>query len=129
MDRGALTHTELQHRHRRTLKGTISNKLQSCKKNARLKGLSFNLTTPYLTELWNQQQGLCALSGVELGFIGTGWCTASVDRIDPSLGYDIGNVQWVAWRVNDAKSNMNNQDFIDMCRAICITQEKTYDTH
>lgn len=114
----ALTGAELQHRHRRTLKGTISNKRAYCRKNAIAKGLEFSLTTSYLQELWDRQGGKCALSGVDMGYIGSGWSTASVDRIDPSIGYVEGNVQWVCWRVNDAKANMNNIDFINMCAAI-----------
>ena len=120
----ALTNKELQHRHRRTLKGTISNKRQSAKKNATAKGLEFSLTTSDLTELWNEQNGKCALSGVELGYIGSGWCSASIDRIDPLKGYTIDNVQWTCWRVNDAKANMTNTDFVNMCTAIASTSYK-----
>jgi hypothetical protein len=110
-----------QRDHRRTKKGTISNKLQQCKKNARAKTLEFALTNKLLTELWEKQEGCCALSGAALGYIGSGWSTASVDRIDPNRGYVPENVQWVCWRVNDAKSNMNNEDFIAMCHAIAAT--------
>ena len=114
----ALTMTELQFNHRRTKKGTISNKRQSCKKNATAKGLEFSLTTPYLSEVWDSNGGCCALCGGELGFIGSGWSAASVDRINPNIGYIEGNVQWTHWRCNDAKSNMNNEDFLTMCAAI-----------
>ena len=114
----AMTNTELQHRHRRTLNGTISSKRQSAKQRATELGLEFALTTGDLHELWNKQRGLCAISGAELGYVGTGWCAASIDRIDPSKGYTLDNVQWVCWRVNDAKSNMKNEDFITMCAAI-----------
>lgn len=116
--RSALSMAELQHRHRRTKKGTISNKRQSAKKNARRKGLSFSLTTKFLTELWDKQKGKCALSGVPMGFIGSGWAAASIDRIDPCKGYDCDNVQWVCWRVNDSKSTMKDLDFVVMCRAV-----------
>lgn len=113
-----LTPTELQYRHRRTKNGTISNKRQSAKKNARAKGLEFSLTTPYLTILWDDQKECCALCNAPLGYIGTGWSAASIDRIDPDCGYIDGNVQWTHWRCNDAKSNMKNDDFISMCAAI-----------
>ncbi len=114
----ALTNNELQFNHRRTKKGTISNKRQSCKKNAASKGLEFSLSTEFLTDLWEEQGGCCALCGGELGFIGSGWSAASVDRLDPALGYVEGNVQWTHWRCNDAKSNMSNTDFLNMCAAI-----------
>lgn len=116
--RPAFTLAELQYRHRRTFKGTISNKRAYCRKNAKAKSLAFSLTTKYLTRLWEQQDGRCALSGAPLGLIGSGWSAASVDRIDPEKGYEEGNVQWVCWRVNDAKSNMGNRDFILFCRSV-----------
>ena len=114
----ALTNNELQYRHRRTFKGTISNKRAYARKNAKAKGFEFGLTTDYLTELWNKQDGKCALSGADMGFIGTGWSAASIDRIDPDRGYMPGNVQWTCWRINDAKANMQNSDFVAMCRAV-----------
>lgn len=119
----ALTLNELQHRHRRTFKGTISNKRGYARKNAIAKGLEFDLTNGFLTELWNKQNGKCALSGAELGYIGTGWSAASIDRIDPSKGYIPENVQWVCWRANDAKANMTNEDFVAMCKAIAVTNK------
>jgi len=116
-----MTMTELQYRHRRTLKGTISNKLAMCKKAVKERGLECTITNEYLTSLWHKQEGRCALSGVTMGYIGSGWCTASVDRIDPTKGYIPGNVQWTCWRVNDAKAGMTNDDFVNMCRAIANT--------
>lgn len=114
-----------QRTHRRTKGGTISNKLQMCKKTAKAKGLDYDLTNAFLTALWDKQEGRCALSGVELGYIGSGWSSASVDRIDSTKGYVEDNVQWTCWRVNEAKSNMANEDFIAMCHAIAATSPYT----
>lgn len=120
----ALTQTELQFRHRRTLKGTISNKLMSAKKRAKNDNLSFELDNAYVTSLWEQQEGKCAKTGVELGRIGDKWLSPSLDRIDPSQGYTKGNVQWTCWRYNDAKSNMSDDSFTSMCLAIAATYFK-----
>lgn len=87
-------------------------------KNARSKELAFGLTTEHLTYLWDMQEGRCALCGGPLGYIGTGWSAASVDILSPIEGYVEGNVQCTHWRCNDAKSNMENADFINMCAAI-----------
>ena len=121
----ALTMTELQYRHRRTLKGTISNKRQSAKKRAKADNLSFDLSTEYLTHLWEKQGGLCARTSVEMGRIGDKWLSPSIDRIDPSLGYVEDNVHWVCWRYNDAKSNMTDEGFVSMCLAVAATYFKT----
>ena len=47
-----------------------------------------------------------------------GASTASLDRIDSSEGYVPGNVQWVHLVVNDLKSNMPQEEFLNWCRDI-----------
>lgn len=120
----AMTQTELQYRHRRTLKGTISNKLMSAKKRAQKDKLSFELDNAYVTSLWEEQEGKCAKTGVDLGRIGDKWLSPSLDRIDPSKGYVKGNVQWTCWRYNDAKSNMSDDSFMALCLAVAATYFK-----
>ena len=115
--------TEAMKRYRRTFLGTIQGKLQGSKRNAKAKGFKHELDAEFLKELWEKQRGLCALTGVKLGFIGSGWCAASIDRIDSNKGYTRNNVQWTCWRPNEAKSNMTNEDFINMCKAIAITNK------
>jgi hypothetical protein len=115
---------ELQYRHRRTLKGTISNKLMSAKKRARKDGMSFELDNAFVTTLWNTQQGKCAKTGVEMGRIGDKWTSPSLDRIDPFKGYEKDNVQWVCWRYNDAKSSMTDESFLGLCLAVAATYFK-----
>lgn len=109
-----------QKKYRRTYSGTIQGKYFTTKRRARDDGLSFSITIEFLHKLWEKQNGHCALTGVKLGFIGSGWCAASIDRINPDLGYTPSNVQWTVWRVNDAKSAMTNEDFINMCKAIAV---------
>jgi len=120
----ATSQTELQYRHRRTLKGTISNKVMSAKKRARKDNLEFDISTPLMHEIWSQQEGRCAKTGVEMGRIGDKWTSPSIDRIDSSRGYTKDNVQWVCWRYNDAKSNMTDGEFIAMCLAVAATYFK-----
>lgn len=47
---------------------------------------------------------------------------ASLDRIDSSLGYIIGNVQWVYKGVNFMKGEMSHDYFIEMCKMITENQ-------
>jgi len=109
-----------QWRYRRTFSGTVHSKYHSSKRNARAKGLTNTLTIDFLKDLWESQRGRCALTGVKMGFIGSGWSAASLDRINPGLGYTPSNVQWTCWRSNEAKTNMTNEDFINMCKAIAV---------
>ena len=121
----AMTQTELQYRHRRTLKGTLSNKLQSSKKRAKASNMAHNLDLAYVTQLWEEQGGRCAKTGVEMGRIGDKWLSPSIDRIDPKEGYLKGNVQWTCWRYNDAKSDMSDESFTALCLAVAATHFKS----
>ena len=70
-----------------------------------------------------KQNKKCALSGVLLSFNTiaknqTSKKTASLDRIDSSKGYIEGNVQWVHKKINDLKSNFDEDTLIKMCNLI-----------
>ena len=43
----------------------------------------------------------------------------SIDNFSKSgKGYVPGNVQWVSWRVNRAKGEQTQEQFLEMCRAV-----------
>ena len=71
--------------------------------------------------LWQTQQGLCALTGwpmtMELasGVVPT---NCSLDRVDSSEGYVVGNVQLVCRAANVAKSDLTVAEFAKLCRAV-----------
>lgn len=44
--------------------------------------------------------------------------TASLDRIDSSKGYVLGNIQWVHKDINKMKLDYDQDYFIDICRRI-----------
>lgn len=100
---------------------------------------SEDVTLEYLWNLYQQQDGKCALSGLEIkitgkvhepitnknGNINTALdLTASLDRIDSSKGYEVGNLQWVHVRVNFMKNTYNQEEFIEMCNRVAITQKR-----
>jgi len=71
----------------------------------------YEITVDQLVELWESQDGRCAISGVVLTHHndGTGVkdFNASIDRIDSNLGYVPGNVQLVAYRANMLKQSLS----------------------
>ena len=98
-----------------------------------------NVTLDYLWNLYEKQQGKCALSGMDIkitgeehepitnknGNINTSLdLTASLDRIDSSRGYEIGNLQWLHVRVNFMKNVFNQEEFIQICTKIALTHKK-----
>lgn len=77
-----------------------------------------NVDRDYLYQLFKEQGGRCALSGVVLKIEVGAVAALSLDKIKPELGYTKGNVQWLAWAVNRAKGDMEEDVFLDMCRQI-----------
>ena len=77
----------------------------------------------YLFDLWDQQSGLCAYSGLPLSTETNHPHTVSLDRIDSNIGYLRGNLQLVSWSVNKMKQDLNEELFLDLCYR--ITTNKT----
>lgn len=72
-------------------------------------------------DLYERQEGLCALSGVKMTYTaGSGRVSTniSIDRIDSSKGYLRGNVQFVCGVVNIMKQDMQQKDLYSWCKAI-----------
>lgn len=92
------------------------------KKSAKYRNLEFNLTMEYLSEIYESQQEKCILSGLSISFGSNSRDnenkTASVDRIDSKRGYIIGNVQFVHKKVNFMKSDLDQNEFIEICKMI-----------
>lgn len=93
------------------------------------KVLPFEITIEQAWELFEKQEGVCAISGVPIKFSklnaryeNAAENTASLDRIDSSGGYVPGNVQWVHKAVNVMKLSMSDEDFIQWCRIIVAHQ-------
>lgn len=74
-----------------------------------------------LVDIWSIQNGRCALTGWELTMkLGSGVIptNCSIDRIDPSRGYESGNIQLVCRAANVAKSDLTPKLFLLLCSAI-----------
>jgi len=71
------------------------------------------ITEEFLQKLWDKQDGRCAITGIVLVkpkfMIKKQPNTASLDRIDSSLGYNRDNVQFVAYSANMAKSDFTEE--------------------
>jgi hypothetical protein len=85
----------------------------------------FTITPEYIAELYKKQNGKCALSGLPLSFTEDGKnlsdsksIIASLDRIDSSLGYIEGNVQWVHKHINSMKNAHTTEYFIQLCKEV-----------
>lgn len=96
------------------------------KNTAKRRDIEFSVTLNYLWNLYEKQNGACALSGLPIslpthtgiGGAETSANSASLDRIDSSKGYVEGNVQWVHKIANIAKNDLSQEGFIALCHAV-----------
>lgn len=87
--------------------------------NADMRNLPVEIDREYIWDIYLKQNKKCALTGWDIAFVlERGKTTASVDRIDSSLGYLKGNIQIVHKWVNRAKVNYDELMFYDMCKSI-----------
>lgn len=97
--------------------GAIINKW---KVNAFARNIEWNVSYDQLDQLWEKQNGLCALTGKQMipSNKGNKMTIASLDRIDNSIGYRDGNIQLVLGILNICKNILHNNEFIDMCKEV-----------
>lgn len=84
--------------------------------SARQRKLEFNITWDYIENLLRQQNYKCVLTGLEIYLnYPKNDSTASLDRIDNTIGYVEGNVQWIHKAINKMKLNHTQDEFIYLC--------------
>jgi hypothetical protein len=86
--------------------------------------LPFDISKEYSADLFQEQGGRCALTGLELTFDvnSENGRTASLDRKDSALGYVEGNVQWVHKDINRMKLAYCQDYFIEMCARVAANR-------
>lgn len=91
---------------------------------ANKRSLEFSVTKEEAWEVFLNQQRKCAISGVDLIMEGnikkysSRSGNASMDRKDSTKGYTKDNIQWVDKKINIAKMNMEDSEFIAMCKRV-----------
>jgi hypothetical protein len=83
--------------------------------SSRKRGHILLLTLDQLTELVAPMR--CAMTDRSLIW-GAGDWAPSIDRIDNSKGYELGNVRLVAWIINRARNDGTDEALLDMARAL-----------
>jgi len=81
-----------------------------------------DLTVDYLMELYANQNGKCAYSGIPMTFekwgSGRKRYSISIDQIVPGHGYTKNNVALCCWIVNAGKSDLSLEDYIKVCNNV-----------
>jgi hypothetical protein len=90
------------------------------------KGYNMNITTDFIWNLFNKQNGKCALTGWDIVFSSDRVKnTASIDRIDSDKDYTEDNIQLTHKIVNRCKLNCPEDLFYNICKS--ITENRKHD--
>lgn len=108
--------------------------LRMSKGHAKDRGIEFNITLTDLFNLWEKQNGICALSGEKLLLAKPIFKvingkqiliespkdrnTVSLDRIDSNSAYTVDNIQFVHKTINTMKWQLSEKEFINRCLQI-----------
>lgn len=98
----------------------------SARDRAVRQNIPFNLELQYIIDLWNFQNGICALSGLPMTFElkqGRVSTNVSIDKIDRTFGYIKGNIQLVCMACNQIKSDLTEIEMYNFCKNIVKNYE------
>ena len=105
--------------------GSLSGKYWGhTQKGARERNLEFSITIKQAWDMFQKQNGKCALSGLPIEIKRCSVHTASLDRIDSSAGYTLDNIQWVHKDVQKLKNNFPEERLFFLCEKITSHMQK-----
>lgn len=103
----------------------IKARLSGFKCRASELGVPYNLSAEALIAQWEQQKGQCFYTAQPIAFNNIRqagkaphYMMASLDRMDPTQGYVIGNVVWCSYVINRMKNDLTYDEFLKMCELI-----------
>lgn len=88
-----------------------------CKKKKERRDLSVDI----LMEIYEKQEGKCALTGIEMTYItGEGRIPTniSIDQVVPSAGYTPDNIRLVCTQANKMKMELTDADLLTWAKAL-----------
>lgn len=99
----------------RTFNGWLSTCLHGCRQRH-----DCSLTKQDVIDMWERQGGLCAITGQLMDYEAASRAhnRPSIDRIDNSIGYHIGNVRLVWHWANQAKNTFTDEQLFDFCKIL-----------
>lgn len=82
-----------------------------------------SITIADIASVWDLQKGLCVYTKLPMSAASNQLYTVSLDRIDSSKGYEIGNIQLICSSVNRMKQEFTQDVFLTLCNL--VTQNNT----
>jgi hypothetical protein len=84
------------------------------KSSAISRGLSWGINEE---EMFQDYNGICCMTGMHIS-LEYKEQTASLDRIDNSKGYEVGNIQWVHKEINMMRGPLSIDRFTELCEFV-----------
>jgi hypothetical protein len=98
-------------------KNYVKDKLNACRRRAKVKNLKFNLTEEIIYDLFHRQNYKCFYTGLSISDT-----DFSIDRINSNKGYTQDNVVLCLWKINKIKNDLDIYEFYKLCK--CIVDHK-----
>jgi hypothetical protein len=98
----------------------VISRLKNLCTKAKNRTKEFNLIDLDLLDLWDKQDGRCAYTKLPLLATANQFNTVSLDRVDSSKGYVVGNIQLVCSAINKMKQEYTEEMFLLFC--LLVTQ-------
>lgn len=109
-----------------SLQAFVKQVMNGIRSGAAPRGIVCAIDDDDVLDLWLQQEGRCALSGLPMTCKKWDKAKMSVDRIDSAGNYTRDNVQLVCAVINVMKNDMSQGAFRALCRAV-VRQEMQID--
>lgn len=105
---------------------TIQERVLAAKRRAKGKGIPCTITKEFILDLWNKQNGLCAISKIPMTYemdAGRVYTNISIDQIEQGKGYTEDNVQLICMAVNQLKSDWDMNTVKYICKMVVNNYE------
>lgn len=111
---------------RTTVQGYFNKKMTTIRANARSRGLVVDIGVKFLVDMLAAQDGNCAVLNIPMviNSMTNNPMSLSVDRIDDTQGYILGNIRLVCWWYNCARmKGMTDEDVMEMATTLIGTRD------
>jgi hypothetical protein len=108
-------------RRRLGLRGWLTTNLTSRRQQCRKAGIEYTIKVSDLLDLYEEQRGLCALTGRKMKWgadTNQGSDTLSVDRVDAAGPYVRENIRLVTHWANVARQRLSDEELFAFCEAV-----------
>lgn len=107
----------------KNIRNFLARQLGRTKKNGYKKKIAVDVELGFLLQLWDRQDGKCALTGIQMSHRYHDLRSVSIDRLDSSKSYTPFNIQLVCKAMNLGKGPHSQHEMLEFLQEVRITQK------